>query len=140
MGCIKLTHVQANGHKLILSLRTPHEAVDPSAITPGEHRMTAQAMVECRLLSWSISALDLLFASYFQLSKTFHALITRDLARVQERYCELTTDHVDRRLACALIRLTQRIGSKAETAVYGCRYHVRNWRKWWELRSSPLAG
>jgi CRP-like cAMP-binding protein len=120
-GCVKLTHLLANGHEFILSLRTPLEVLDPSAISHAEHRTTAQAMRAGRMLSWPLSTVES-FASYPQLRKNLHTLIMKDLTDLESRYCQLSTCRVDRRLACTLVLLAQRIGTEAESG--GIRVHI----------------
>jgi CRP-like cAMP-binding protein len=120
-GCVKLTHLLANGHEFILSLRTPFEVLDPSAVSHAEHRTTAQAMHAGRMLSWSLSTLES-FPSYPQLRKNLQTLIMKDLTDLESRYCQLSTCRVDRRLACTLVSLAQRIGTEADNS--GIRVHI----------------
>ena len=108
-GCVKLTHLLPNGHEFILSLRTPLDTLDPSAISQAEYRTTAQAMGTGRLLSWSLPTLES-FPTYPQLRRNLHALVVRELTELEHRYCQMTTCRVDRRLACTLLSLAERIG------------------------------
>ncbi len=122
VGCAKLSYLQASGHELIWCLRTAAEVLDVCAIFGGEHRATAQAMTKSVLLSWSLPTLDALILAIPQLGKNLHRVLLQDFTELQERYCELTTDNVERRVAGALIRLAEQIGSREPTG--GITVHI----------------
>jgi CRP-like cAMP-binding protein len=121
-GCAKLSYLQASGHELIWCLRTAREALDASAVFGGEHRATAQAMTESTLLSWTLPTLDSLILAVPQLGKNLHRVLLEDFTDLQQRYSELTTDSVERRVACALIRLADQIGRREPTG--GVTVHI----------------
>ena len=73
------------------------------------------------MFSWSLSTIESL-AFYPQLRKNLQTLIMKDLTDLEGRYCQLTTCRVDRRLACTLVSLAQRIGTDAENS--GIRVHI----------------
>ena len=114
-GWAKLSYLQASGHEHIWCFRTAKEVLDVCAIFGGEHRATAQAMTKSTLLSWSLTTLDSLILTYPQLGKNLHRVLLRDFTDLQERYCELTTVNVERRVAGALIRLAEQIGRREPT-------------------------
>lgn len=115
VGCAKLSYLQASGHELIWCLRTAREVLDVCAIFGGEHRATAQAMTKSVLLSWSLPTFDSLILTLPQLGKNLHRVLLQDFTELQERYCELTTANVERRVAGALIRLAEQIGRRELT-------------------------
>jgi CRP-like cAMP-binding protein len=121
-GCAKLSYLQASGHELIWCLRTAKEALDVCAIFGGEHRATAQAMTKAALLSWSLPTFDSLILTLPQLGKNLHRVLLQNFTELQERYCELTSDNVERRVAGALIRLAEQIGSREPTG--GITVHI----------------
>jgi CRP-like cAMP-binding protein len=115
VGWAKLSYLQASGHELIWCLRTAKEVLDVCAIFGAEQRATAQAMTKSVLLSWSLTTVDSLILTLPQLGKNLHRVLLQDFTDLQERYCELTTVNVERRVAGALLRLAEQIGRREPT-------------------------
>ena len=110
-GCVKLTRLNANGSEVILALRGRFDAIDlPAGPNLSHHTFAAQALVKCRTLTWSSSVMgDLMTTPQF--NGNICSILTRHLQELQERYQEMSAEKVERRVACAIIRLAQQFGT-----------------------------
>ncbi|HEY0786459.1 MAG TPA: Crp/Fnr family transcriptional regulator [Acidobacteriaceae bacterium] len=111
-GCVKLTHLSFNGSEVILALRGTSQVLTlPSFSSRGYQTFTADAMNEGKILSWSCSNMDSLMATVPQLKGNICRILAGQLAELQERYCELSVERVEGRLASTLVRLARQIGN-----------------------------
>jgi len=110
-GCVKLTRLNANGSEVILALRGRFDAIDlPVGPNFSHHTFAAQALVKCSTLTWSSSVMgDLMTTPQF--NENICSILTRHLQELQERYQEMSAEKVERRVACAIIRLAQQFGT-----------------------------
>lgn len=109
-GCAKITRLNANGSEVILALRGRFDAIDlPAGPNPSLHTFSARALVKCKTLTWSSSAMEDLMVMP-QFNENICAILTRHLQELQERYQEMSADKVERRVACAIIRLAKQFG------------------------------
>src|SRR6185436_5400452 len=113
-GRAKLTQINSAGQQV--NLRTISEwqlfgalgAVRENAVYPA----SAQAMEQCTALAIESTYLHELIQTRPYLSFDFMKLMTGYIQEIQERYRELATEKVERRLARTLLRLTAQMGVK----------------------------
>ena len=112
-GCVKLTHINPSGSEVILAVRGPLDVLDlPSSA--GASHVTAQAMGNCRTLSWNSSTAEHLMTDFPPFGSNVCRILSKQLSELQDRYCELSAEKVERRLAFALVRLIGQIGMPGE--------------------------
>ena len=113
-GRAKLTQINSAGQQV--NLRTISEwqlfgalgAVRENAVYPA----SAQAMEQCTALAIESTYLHELMQTRPYLSFDLMKLMTGYIQEIQERYRELATEKVERRLARTLLRLTAQMGVK----------------------------
>jgi CRP-like cAMP-binding protein len=114
-GWVKLTRVSSSGSEVILDVRGPHGTIDlPSGSTFGNHASTARAIVKCKTLTWDTAAVQMFIETIPQFSRNICSILSSQLNELQERYHEISAEKVERRLACALIRLNKQFGNPSE--------------------------
>jgi CRP-like cAMP-binding protein len=112
-GQVKMTQVTPEGHQVLLRVASPGDTIGAIAIVETAlYPATAQAADSCRLLAWdSASMLDLVLR-YPQLALNILRVVSAHVIEFQNRYRELATERVERRVARALLRLANQAGQK----------------------------
>ena len=117
-GRLKLTQVGPEGHEVILRFVGPGEAAAALAVFDGTtYPGTASAVGPTRVLLWPRAELQLLLGRHPALALSLLRLLSERLREVQERFRELATERVARRIARALLRLVRQAGRKVEEGV-----------------------
>jgi CRP-like cAMP-binding protein len=86
-------------------------------IEEANYPITAQAAEPCQLIYWPKDALRELVGRFPRLSINAMQLMAMRVREYQDRFRELATERVERRLARALIRLASQTGKKTEEGV-----------------------
>lgn len=116
-GRAKLLQTSPNGQQV--NLRTMNEwqlfgalgAVRENATYPA----TAQALEPCTALAIESNLLKEMMATRPYLSVNLMQLMTSYIMEMQERYRELATERVERRIALTVLRLAAQIGRRTES-------------------------
>ena len=110
-GCVKLSVMNPGGCEVIVGLCGSAEVVDVG-IYPGPrvHDVSAEAVSACRVLSWGSLVIEDLFRRFPLLTGNVRSILCKQLSDLQERYSELSSDKVERRVASAIVRLTRQFG------------------------------
>ena len=117
-GYVKLTRVSAQGSEVILALRGTRDAVELPAGTPFcNHACSARVVATCTTLTWNSSTVEYLITRMPRLSGNICCILTKQMHELQERYHEVSAEKVERRLACALIRMTEQFGTRTTGGV-----------------------
>ncbi len=110
-GCVKLSVTNLSGAEVIVGLCGASEAVDVGIHAgPRTHSVSAEAVNPCRVLSWSSIVVEDMFRRMPSLSGNIRVILSKQLSELQERYSELSSDKVERRVACAIVRLARQFG------------------------------
>ena len=113
-GSVKLTQLSANGHEVILWMNGSGDAMGVHADSPScSHTCSARAMEQCKALVWEYTRLQMLVAEYPQLRRNISQILAGRLQELEERFREIATEKVAKRLALALTRLVKQVGKKA---------------------------
>ncbi len=112
-GNVKLTQLSASGNEVILWMNGSGDAMGVHADSPAcNHTCSARAMEQCRALVWEYTRLQMLVAEYPQLRRNISQILANRLHELEERFREVATEKVARRLALALSRLLKQVGKK----------------------------
>ncbi|ABU59933.1 Crp/Fnr family transcriptional regulator [Roseiflexus castenholzii] len=115
-GWIRLYKLAADGRQSVMRLAGPAEVVGISAVLPGmEYTLSAQTIAPCRLLMWHKDDLHRLIDRYPILQGNSVRLLSEYRDALQQQLLELATEHVEQRLAHALIRLADHYGTPTDT-------------------------
>jgi CRP-like cAMP-binding protein len=117
-GQVKLTQLTRDGQLVFLRLAVAGDAIaGVAALGERTYPVSAEAVGDCRCLSWSGRTMDRLFRAHPQLAINFIEFLAERLHEMQSRYEELATEQVEQRLARMLLRLVSRAGRRVEEGV-----------------------
>lgn len=110
-GSVKLTQLSPSGNEVILWMNGRGEAVGVQAETSTcNHSCSARAMEKCKALIWEYSRLQSLLLEYPQIRKNINHILSNRLHELEERFREIATERVAKRLALTLLRLVKQVG------------------------------
>lgn len=113
-GSVKSTQLSPNGNEVILWMNGSGDAVgvagDPSACN---HTCSARAMEQCRALTWEYAKLRNLLVEYPQIRSNISQILSGRLNELEERFREVATEKVAKRVALALLRLLKQVGKQS---------------------------
>jgi CRP-like cAMP-binding protein len=117
-GRVKLTQLSPNGNEVILWMNAPGDAVGvPADTSVASHTCSARAMEHCRALTWEYSRLQQLLVQYPQIRNNINQILASRLNELEERFREIATEKVAKRLALALLRLVKQVGKESHGGV-----------------------
>jgi CRP-like cAMP-binding protein len=117
-GSVKLTQLSANGNEVILWMNGSGDAMGVHADSPScSHTCTARAMEQCKTLVWEYTRLQMLVAEYPQLRRNISQILASRLQELEERFREIATEKVAKRLALAFTRLIKQVGKKTTDGI-----------------------
>lgn len=111
-GKARLTQITPEGQQVIIHLLGPG---DPVAIivvlSHAKYPVTARAHTHCDALSWERDSITRLMEQYGRLSLNGLKMVSERFLEMQDRYRELATERVERRIARALLRQINKPGN-----------------------------
>ena len=118
-GRVKLTQVGADGAEIIVRYVGPGEIVaGVVAFQDVPYPVSATAVEPTLVLSWEKSVVRQLCSELPQVGRNIMQVIGQRMRELQERFRELATQPVERRVASALLRLLEQSGrATAEASV-----------------------
>jgi CRP-like cAMP-binding protein len=117
-GSVKLTQLSSDGKEVILWLNGPGDAVGMHADADGSnHSCSAHAMERCQAFVWESYLLQMLISRYPQIQINLGKILACRLSELEERFCEIASERVPKRLALVLIRLFKSIGKEGREGV-----------------------
>jgi CRP-like cAMP-binding protein len=114
-GHAKLIQATEDGHQVLMRYIGPGQEFGLIAALSGlEYPLSVQAVEDCRALVWPGEVLAQLMEQYVRIAfNALHIMVRRN-QEMQRRYQELLTEHVDQRIAQALLRLAEQLGRWTE--------------------------
>lgn len=117
-GSVKLTQLSSGGNEVILWMNGKGDAVGVSPETPAcSHTCSARALENCKALTWEYSRLQALLAEHPQIRKNINQILANRLQELEERFREVATEKVAKRLALALLRLLKQVGKQHQAGI-----------------------
>lgn len=117
-GRVRLAQVSDDGQQVIMRVATAGMMIAAIALVEGVvYPVSAEAAEDTRVLSWSQSGLLALIDRYPVLGRNALRLLAGHVREFQDRYRELATERVERRLARTIIRLASQTGRKTDEGV-----------------------
>lgn len=118
-GSVKMTQLGPDGSEVLLWMRASGEPVniyaDPAC---GSHTCSARAMERSRALVWDCERLQTLANRYPQLRTNILRIVTERLEELEERFREMATEKVTKRLALTLLRLSKQVGTQSDEGIH----------------------
>jgi len=110
-GSVKHTQLSSNGYEVLMHVSGPGDAVNLQMdLNTCTHSCSARAKEESRAWIWETAKLQELLDRYPRLRTNITHLLASRLVEIEERFREVATEAVPRRLALVLLRLMKQIG------------------------------
>lgn len=117
-GQVRLTEVTTEGQQLLVRFVGPGEALGIiAALENTVYPLAAQAVDDCQALAWDSATLERLMERFPRIAINGLRLVSQRWHELEERYRELATERVERRIAQTLLRLVRQIGRRVEGGV-----------------------
>jgi len=117
-GSVKIMQLGPNGNEVILWIHGTGNVVGGlSEPTSSHHSCSARAMEQSTALVWEYSVLQSLMLKYPQIRRNISQILFSRLNELEERFREVATEKVAKRVALALLRLVKHIGKKVHGGV-----------------------
>ncbi|MFZ6020743.1 MAG: Crp/Fnr family transcriptional regulator [Chloroflexota bacterium] len=117
-GKVRLSQFTSDGQQILLRIIVPVTPFGAVALAENEHYpVSAQAIEPCTAIVWSKATLDQLLVKYPQLAINAVKILAEHVQEFQQRFTEIATQRVERRLARMILRLANQIGVKTERGV-----------------------
>jgi CRP-like cAMP-binding protein len=117
-GSVKISQLGPNGSEVILWIYGTGNVVGGlSEPISSHHSCSARAMEQSTALVWEYSVLQGLMMRYPQIRKNIGQILFSRLNELEERFREVATEKVAKRVALALLRLLNHIGKKVHGGV-----------------------
>lgn len=115
-GRIKFTQVTVEGHQVIVRVSGPGEMFGAVAALGDEvHPASGEAVGNCAALGWRSEVISGLLERFPRMSLNVVRFLAGRVKEFQDRYRELATERVERRVAHALLRLAAQIGKPVDS-------------------------
>ncbi len=117
-GLVRLTQSNPDGQQMLMRMIKPYTLFGGVALSQGEvYPVAAQADEPSTALSWRKLDLMAFLTRYPQMALNAIQMMAGHVQEFQDRYRQLATERVERRLARALLRLASQTGRKVEEGV-----------------------
>jgi CRP-like cAMP-binding protein len=117
-GTVKHTQLSSDGDEVLLRMTGTGEAVNLQADPAGcNHTCSARAIEQCRAWIWEHNRLQEMLDRYPQVRRNITKVLTSHLHELEERFREVATEKVARRLALVLVRLLKQVGKDTPEGV-----------------------
>jgi CRP-like cAMP-binding protein len=117
-GRLKLTQVNPDGQQILLRAIGPSNLFGAVALAQMDgYPVSAEAMEDSAALSWPKADLMPFVMRYPQMALNAIQMMANHTQEFQERFRQLATEQVERRLAHTMLRLASQAGKKIETGV-----------------------
>jgi CRP-like cAMP-binding protein len=117
-GEAKLTQVTPEGHQMLMRFAGRGECFGGvAALRQAVYTLSAQAVEDCLALAWDGETLTGMIERYPRIALNMLEVVAGHYRRLLDRYQEVATERVERRVARALLRLAGQVGQKEEGGV-----------------------
>jgi CRP-like cAMP-binding protein len=117
-GRVKFTQVTAEGHQVLVRVSGLGEMFGTvAALGDAVHPASGEAHADSAALGWNSDVISGLMERFPQLALNTVRFLAGRVKEFQDRYRELATERVERRVAHALLRLAEQIGRKVDGGI-----------------------
>jgi CRP/FNR family transcriptional regulator, nitrogen oxide reductase regulator len=117
-GRVKLTQAGPEGQQVLLRIAGPNTLFGGVAMAQADtYPVSAQAAADCTALSWPKALMVEWIKRFPALALNAMQVMAGQAQEIQERYRQLATERVERRLARTLLRLAAQTGKKTPEGV-----------------------
>jgi len=117
-GSVKITQISSSGNEVILWMYGRGNVLGVLSDPNGDiHPSTARAMEATTALLWDSTTLQKLMDTCPSIRQNLSLVLMSRLQELEERFREVATEKVPRRLALALLRLAKHVGKTVHDGV-----------------------
>lgn len=117
-GRARLSQLTPEGHQMIIRYLGPGDGMGIIvALSNTVYPLSAEAVTNCLALAWDADTVVRLMERYPRLALNGMRLVAGRFRNLQNRYQELATERVERRVARALLRLARQTGKRTQEGV-----------------------
>lgn len=115
-GTVKHTQVSSDGEEALVRICSSGDIVCVQGLSSiGCHTCSGCATEQCRALVWEHEQMQIYLALYPRLGINMTRILAAQLNELEERYLEIATEGLTRRLALLLLRLSRQMGKQSDT-------------------------
>ncbi len=117
-GSVRMTQITPEGDQVIVHFFGPGQGVGIIAVL-GQfaYPLTAETVEDCLFLVWDSQLMNQLMEKYPRLATNAARMLAIRFKELQDRYRELATERVERRIARTLLRLAKQLGQKVDDGI-----------------------
>jgi CRP-like cAMP-binding protein len=104
-GTVKMTQLSEGGKEVILRVDRRGSLVDDLTGALQVHASSAQAIHSCGVLAWDVASFEDFAERFPVIHRNATSIMLGRLRKLEERFCDVTTQRVPQRLARLLIHL-----------------------------------
>ncbi|MBT4363003.1 MAG: Crp/Fnr family transcriptional regulator [Desulfobacteraceae bacterium] len=117
-GRLKLTKLNEEGKEVILRYIGPEELTAAIAVFKDwNYPVTAESIEETDVTGWNKETMMQLMRRYPDIAINLLGIVLERIEDIQDRYLEICTENVDKRIARTLLRIMRRAGSKTRSGI-----------------------
>ena len=117
-GRVRLTQVTPEGHQVIVTVLGPGDGLGIIvALSQMSYPVSAEAVEDCLALAWTGATIQEHMLQFPQLALNGLRMLAGRFMELQDRYRELATERVERRVARAVLRLVRQAGKRTPEGV-----------------------
>jgi len=117
-GQVRLSQLTPEGHQVIIHFMGPGDGMGIIvALSNTYYPLSAEAVSACQALRWDYQSTIRLMEQYSRLALNGLRLVADRFEDMLDRYRELSTERVERRIARVLLRLARQTGQRTERGV-----------------------
>ncbi len=117
-GRVRLTQVTPEGHQVIVTVLGPGDGLGIIvALSQTTYPVSAEAVEDCIALAWTGATIQRYMLQFPQLALNGLRMLAGRFMELQDRYRELATERVERRVARAVLRLVRQAGKRTPEGV-----------------------
>jgi CRP-like cAMP-binding protein len=117
-GSVKVTQISSNGNEVILWMHGKGNVLGVLSEPTGDcYPGNARAMEPTTALIWDCATLQNLMTTCPRIRQNLSQVLMSRLHELEERFREVATERVPRRLALALMRLSKHVGKKVHEGI-----------------------
>ena len=117
-GLVRLSQITAEGKQVILHMFAPGNSMAIVAtLGIALNPASAEAIEDAEALVWDSQTIQQLMNTYPVIAVNSMKMLANRFRQLQDRYRELATERVERRVARTLLRLAQQVGVKTSTGI-----------------------
>jgi CRP/FNR family transcriptional regulator, nitrogen oxide reductase regulator len=110
VGVVKLTQLSPMGEEVLLWMTGANDVLGVQVTSNCTNSCSARAMERCVALSWEYAWMRSLLARYPQIRININQILSSRLQELEERFREVATERVAKRLGLTLLRLMKQVG------------------------------